>query len=194
MNSWYASFFLTLAAILCIPECASAQSCRFLLDNCEPQGSPPAERPGGTTEIMLGRFGKWGAYTKVFSSGKVNCWALTRPGSISNESSDRRMVQITQSPSDNLWNEVAVFISYSFKKNSEAVLQIGSKTFPLWTQDFAAGAKGPGSEIVEAMRLGSELKVRGISDRGGAITDGYSLDGFAEAIESATKHCRSRLR
>jgi hypothetical protein len=98
-------------------------------------------------------------------------------------------------PARKVWGEISIIMGYTFKQNSEAVVEIGSKTFRMLTRDDGAWVRDIGTDpaVVQAMGSSSELLVRGTSSGGIQTVDRYSLDGFAEALESATKRCSGPL-
>ena len=95
-------------------------------------------------------------------------------------------------PAENVQNEVSVIIGYTFKPNSDAVLEIGSAKFAMQTQNDGGWLKNAGDEtrMVDAMRKGPELVVKGVSGKGTQSTDRYSLKGLSQALERVGQECR----
>jgi hypothetical protein len=54
-----------------------------------------------------------------------------------------------------------------------------------WIKNVAEEAR-----LIEAMRKGSEMTVRGVSSRGTQTTDQYSLKGVSQAIDRADQECK----
>ena len=44
--------------------------------------------------------------------------------------------------------------------------------------------------MVEAMRKGSDVTVKGVSERGTESTDQYSLKGLSQALDRAAQECK----
>jgi hypothetical protein len=88
--------------------------------------------------------------------------------------------------------EVSVIIGYPFKANSDASIEIGSTNFAMYTQNDGAWVKNAAEEarLVEAMRRGSEVTVKGESGRGTRTIDRFSLKGVVQALDRAAQECR----
>ena len=63
-----------------------------------------------------------------------------------------------------------MIIGYPFKANSDATAEIGPTKFAMYTQNDGAWIKNVADEtrMIDAMRKGSELTVKGTSGRGTA--------------------------
>ena len=70
-------------------------------------------------------------------------------------------------------------------------MTIGKDKFELFTKDEGAFVEKPEDEakILEALKVGSSMKVQGRSARGTNTTDNYSLSGTSGALERITKEC-----
>jgi invasion protein IalB len=62
----------------------------------------------------------------------------------------------------------------------------------MYTQNDGAWIKNVAEEarMVDAMRKGSELTVKGTSGRGTQSIDEYSLKGLGQALDKIDKECR----
>ena len=153
-------------------------------------GNPSALQP-----TLLGQFGDWGAYTAAPNGGKV-CFALGKPkASTTNppgRNRDPAFVFISTRPSENVRNEVSVIIGYPFKSASDATAEVGTTKFAMYTQNDGAWIKNVAEEarMIDAMRKGADLTIKGTSGRGTASTDTYSLKGLAQAIERVEQECK----
>lgn len=149
----------------------------------------------GSQPQLLGQFGDWGAYTANPGGRKV-CFALAKPASGKtdppNRPRDPAYVFISSRPADNVQNEVSVMFGYAFKPNAEASLEIGGSNFSLYTQSDGGWVKNAAEEprLVDAMRKAGNMTVKGVSSRGTATTDVYSLKGLAQALERISQECR----
>ena len=155
-----------------------------------------AAAPTGTAQpALLGQYGDWGAYAASPGGGKV-CFALAKPKTTKIEPPGRKRdpsyVFVSSRPSENVKNEVSVIIGYPFKTSSDATAEVGAAKFAMYTQNDGAWIKNVAEEarMVDAMRKGADLTVKGTSGRGTASTDQYSLKGLAQALEKIEQECK----
>ena len=159
--------------------------------SAKPAG-PPSQ--GGAQPTLLGQYGDWGAYT-ASSGGKV-CFAFSRPASSQTNPPKRprdpSYLFISTRPAENVRNEISVIIGYTFKPSSEVGVELGSAKFAMYTQNDGAWIKNPAEEarLIEAMRKGADLTVKGTSARGTESTDRYALKGLGQALDRANQECR----
>jgi invasion protein IalB len=144
---------------------------------------------------LLGQYGDWGAYTASPGGSKI-CFALAKPKTTKIEPAGRARdpayLFVSTRPADNVKNEVSIVIGYPFKTNSDASAEIGSTKFAMYTEADGAWIKNVTEEarMVEAMRKGSELTVKGSSGRGAQSVDQYSLKGLGQALDKIDQECR----
>src|SRR5262249_28788034 len=88
-------------------------------------------------------------------------------------------------------NEISLVVGYPFKSSSDATAEIGTAKFAMYTLNDGAWIKNVAEEarLVEAMRKGGDLTVRGTSGRGTQSTDQYSLKGLGQALDMAEQRC-----
>jgi hypothetical protein len=152
--------------------------------------APPAAKP-----TLIGQYNDWGAYTAA-PGGKKICFVISRPTSAETQPPNRPRNQpylfITTRPADKVVNEVSIAVGYPFRASSQATAEIGSTTFALYTQGDGAWIKNMAQEVqmVDAMRSGGTIVVKGESARGTATTDTYSLKGLSEALGRITQECK----
>jgi invasion protein IalB len=187
----------SLAVLCCVASTAFAQAPKAT------QAAPPAPKPaaqaaatpGDTQPTLLGQYGDWGAYTASPKGGKV-CFALGKPKSAKTEpagrKSDQHYIFVSTRPSENVKNEVSVIIGYPFKTQSDATAEVGTTKFAMYTQNDGAWIKNVAEEarMVDAMRKGADLTIKGTSGKGTASTDTYSLKGLAQAIDRIEQECK----
>jgi invasion protein IalB len=155
-----------------------------------------AAAPAGDTQpTLLAQYGDWGAYTAAPGGAKV-CFALSKPKISKTEPTGRKRDQtyvfISTRPAENVKNEVSVIIGYPFKTASDATAEIGTARFAMYTQNDGAWIKNIAEEarMVDAMRKGGDLTVKGTSGRGTQSIDQYSLKGLAQALDRAEQECK----
>ena len=155
--------------------------------------APPAI--GGVQPTLLGQFGDWAAYTAT-PEGKKVCFALAKPTSSQtnppNRPRDPAYIFISTRPAEKVKDEVSVVIGYPFKDKSVATVEVGATKLSLYTDKDGAWISGAADEarLVEAMRKGSDLVVKGTSGRGTQSTDSFSLKGIAQALDRVAQECR----
>jgi len=158
-------------------------------------GEAVPDAPGGAQPTLLGMFGDWGAYT-ASPGGKKICFALAKPArsetTPANRSRDPIYLFVSSRPAEKVKDEVSVIIGYGFKPNTDATLDLGGASFVMYTQADGAWLKNAAEEgkLVEAMRKGGDLTVKGTSSRGTASSDVFSLKGLAQALDKVGEECR----
>ena len=87
---------------------------------------------------------------------------------------------------------MSIIIGYGFKPNSDATIELAGATYSMYTQGDGAWIKNAAEEprLVEAMRKGSDVVVKGVSARGTATTDTYSLKGLSQALDKVGEECQ----
>jgi hypothetical protein len=161
-----------------------------------PKPAATAAAPAGETQpTLLGQYGDWGAYT-ASPAGKKVCFALAKPKTTKTEPAGRNRdpsyVFVSTRPAENVKNEVSIIIGYPFKTSSDATAEIGTAKFAMYTQNDGAWIKNVAEEarMVDAMRKGADLTVKGTSGRGTTSTDQYSLKGLAQALDKIEQECK----
>jgi invasion protein IalB len=157
------------------------------------QAAAPAS--GGVQPQLLGQYGDWGAYTAT-PGGKKVCFALAKPaGSQTNPAGrprDAAYMFISSRPAEKVRDEVSIIIGYGFKPNSDATVDLAGTNFAMYTQNDGAWIKNAAEEarLVESMRKGADLVVKGVSARGTQSSDTYSLKGLAQALDRVGQECK----
>jgi invasion protein IalB len=158
------------------------------------QAKPPT--PAGDSQpTLLGQYGDWGAYSALPGGSKV-CFALAKPKAMKTEPAGRKRDQaymfVSSRPRENVKNEISVMVGYPFKTSSDATAEIGTAKFAMYTLNDGAWIKNVAEEarMVDAMRKGGDLTVKGTSGRGTVSTDEYSLKGLAQALDKIERECR----
>ena len=128
--------------------------------------------------------------------GKKVCFALAKPKSSQTNPPGRprdpAYMFISTRPAENVRNEVSIIIGYPFKPSTDATAEIGATKFAMYTQNDGAWIKNVAEEarMIEAMRKGADLTVKGVSGRGTQSTDQFSLKGLAQALDRAEAECK----
>jgi hypothetical protein len=160
-----------------------------------PGPAATAATGGDVQPTLLGQYGDWGAYSASPGGSKI-CFALAKPKTSKTEPPGRNRDQsymfVSSRPAENVKNEVSVIIGYPFKTSSDATAEIGSAKFAMYTQNDGAWIKNVTEEsrMVDAMRKGADVTVKGTSGRGTQSTDQYSLKGLAQALDKIEQECK----
>src|SRR5207249_8084925 len=115
------------------------------------------------------------------------CFALAKPKVAKTEPPGRKRDQayvfVSSRPAENVKNEISVMVGYPFKTSSDATAEIGTAKFAMYTLNDGAWIKNVAEEarMVDTMRKGVDLTVKGTSGRGAQSTDQYSLKEIGRA-------------
>jgi outer membrane biosynthesis protein TonB len=158
----------------------------------------PAAAPGaaeGAQPALLGMFGDWGAYT-ASPGGKKVCFALAKPSKSETtppgRARDPAFLFVSSRPAEKVKDEVSLIIGYGFKPNTDATLELAGASYAMYTQADGAWIKNAAEEpkLVDAMRKGGDLTIKGTSARGTGTLDVFSLKGLAQALDKVGEECR----
>jgi hypothetical protein len=151
----------------------------------------------GTTALAqepqpLGQFQDWAAYTYESDGGAV-CYIVSQPQDWEPKNVNRGPIffLVTHRPAERVRNEVNTIIGYPFREESTATVTIGDANFELFTSGDGAWADSADRDrqIVEAMKGGTTMRLRGTSWRGTVTTDRYSLLGVTAAMTKIDEEC-----
>jgi invasion protein IalB len=140
----------------------------------------------------IGRYGDWQALT-FEEAGNIACYIISEPKQAQGNYSTRGKVYalVTHRPTSKQLNVLTVIAGYTYKDKSEATIEIGDEKFLLFTEQGTAWAPDADTDqkLVEAMKSGSGMIVRGISSRDTETIDTYSLQGFTKAYNAIGEAC-----
>jgi invasion protein IalB len=143
----------------------------------------------------VGDFGDWSSF-KFVEDGKPGCYMASQPKKAEGDYKKRGDIYtiVAHRPAENRRDEVSIVAGYSFKKDSWVEVVIGKQSYKLFTENDGAWAPDKDGDIalVTAMKKGTTMVVKGISLRGTATTDTYSLKGFTKAYNAISKACKAQ--
>jgi invasion protein IalB len=152
-----------------------------------------ATAPVSAEQRSLGSFQDWTAFADSVG-GKQICYIGSLPKKQEGDYSrrDDTYILVTHRPSDKVFGEVSVEAGYTYKRGSEVSVSIDGKAYKLFTDGGNAWAYDVASDkaIVNGMRAGSKMIVKGTSTRGTLTTDTYSLSGFTAAFKAIDAECK----
>jgi hypothetical protein len=140
----------------------------------------------------LGGAETWDAYSDIEKGHKI-CYVVGAPSKT--EPSDARRAKIyasiTHRPAEKVTDEVSFNAGYLFKDGSDAELAVDGRKFSLFTNKDSAWARDSATDkaVVAALAKGKQAVIKGVSARGTATTDTYSLTGLGEALGEIDKAC-----
>ena len=144
---------------------------------------------------FLGAFKSWEANTSKVGGGRV-CYMSGLPKKTEGKYKKRgeASVIVTHWPKRKRFHEVSIVAGYTYKKDSKVELVIDGTTFDLYTDADRAWrySAREDRELVQAMRKGSNMVIKGVSARGTRTIDSYSLRGFTAAHKAINKACGAK--
>jgi hypothetical protein len=160
-----------------------------------PEPAKPAAVTGGTEPTLIGQFGTWGAYSAT-PNGKRVCFALAKP-TVSkttppNRPRDPAYAFVSTRPAEKVANEVSIMIGYTLKAGSESTLEVGGASYAMYTQGDGLWIKNAAEEdqMVQAMRRSADAVVKGVSAKGTATIDTFSMKGLSQALDRIAQDCK----
>ncbi|WP_041796144.1 invasion associated locus B family protein [Pararhodospirillum photometricum] len=142
----------------------------------------------------LGVFQDWTAYTMTENGHKV-CYVASQPKKDEGNYKKRGDIYalITHRPAQNQFSVVTVYAGYTYGSGATVTLEVDKNSFQLFTEGETAWAHDEmDKKIVQEMRRGSTMVVKGASSRGTKTTDSYSLRGVTAALQAIDKACNVR--
>lgn len=150
-------------------------------------GSAQAQDPK-----LTGTYGDWSTYT-FSENGKKVCYMASQPKTAEGNYTRRGEVfaLITHRPSEGSKNVFSYITGYTYKTGSETDVKVDNKTFELFTQDDTAWTPDAATDnrLAAALRAGTKMVVKGVSSRGTATTDAFSLKGSTKAHAKISSDC-----
>lgn len=136
---------------------------------------------------------KNGAWTVfVEQEGGKYCYIASRPTAQSPTSlSWDPVFYIMRGAVTNGRDEPSVRAGYTYQDGSQATVSIGGDTFTLFTDKDGAWIADAETErqLVDAMKKGATMIIKGTSSRGNVTTDTYSLSGVTAGISRINELC-----
>jgi hypothetical protein len=138
----------------------------------------------------LGQFQTWTAAVHMERGQKV-CYAFTRA---SRSEPTRQNVLLLVTHRVGSRDQVAIRAGYTYPRNAEVTVSIGSTEFPFYTSADSAFARD-GRATVAAFRGGREASTRGPAANGrGNAQDTFPLAGFSAAYDAISRECPAGRR
>ena len=141
---------------------------------------------------LLGNHRDWAAYM-FEESGKKVCYASSAPKSSEPKAARRGSIYtlLTHRPAENALDVVSVVVGYPLRKGSEITVEVDNKKFMLFTDGETGWARDAETDkaLAQAIKGGSKMVVKGVSQRGTNTADTYSLAGAGAALDAINDAC-----
>ncbi len=141
----------------------------------------------------IAEHGNWSSYEFTDSDGSKVCYIVSKPSKDEGKYSKRGEIfaLITHRPGDGTKNVFSYIAGYPYKAGSDATIKIDDKEFTLFTQDETAWSPDAETDnaIAAAIGAGSTMTVKGVSKKGTATVDTFSLKGSSTAFDDISKAC-----
>jgi len=136
----------------------------------------------------------WSVFEHSGADGKL-CFAVSKPTDFEPKQMQRDDIYFYVStwPKDGVRDEISIKAGYAYAENSTTTVTIGSEVFELFNNGDKSFVESPAQErqLVQAMRRGSRMTVKGRSKEGTETVDVYSLSGVTASLREVEQNCRS---
>ena len=170
-------------AALLLPTGAAAQQ----------RAKPAAASSGQGQAMLLETAGKWQAFSSQQGRSKV-CFALSKAATRmpANLKDVEGLLFVSSRPGEGVRNEISFVMNFDLKEGVEHQAIIGNERFALVAKGQNMWLKNPAEEprMLDALRRGSGLEVKGTSKRGNPTSDKYSLAGISQIVKRAEDSCK----
>lgn len=143
--------------------------------------------------ILLETAGKWQAFSSQQGRAKV-CYALSKAESRlpANLKDVEGLLFVATRPTEGVRNEISFVLNFDLKEDVEHQAIIGTERFALVAKGQNMWLKNPAEEprMLDSLRKGSALEIKGTSKRGNPTADKYSLAGMNQAVKRAEDACK----
>jgi hypothetical protein len=174
-------------AVLLLPTGAAAQQ------RAKPAAAAAAASPGQGQAMLLETAGKWQAFSSQQGRSKV-CYALSKAETRipANLKDVEGLLFVSSRPGEGVRNEISFVMNFDLKEGVEHQAIIGNERFALVAKGQNMWLKNPAEEprMLDALRRGSGLEVKGTSKRGNPTSDKYSLAGISQIVKRAEDACK----
>lgn len=174
-------------AVLLLPTGAAAQQ------RGKPAPAAAAASPGQGQAMLLESAGKWQAFSSQQGRSKV-CYALSKAETRipTNLKDVEGLLFVSSRPGEGVRNEISFVMNFDLKEGVEHQAIIGNERFALVAKGQNMWLKNPAEEprMLDALRRGSGLEIKGTSKRGNPTSDKYSLAGISQIVKRAEDACK----
>jgi hypothetical protein len=148
---------------------------------------------GQAQALLLETAGKWQAFSSQQGRSKV-CYALSKAESRlpANLKDVDGLLFVSSRPTEGVRNEISFVMNFDLKEDVEHQAIIGDERFALVAKGQNMWLKNPAEEprMLDALRKGASLEIKGTSKRGNPTSDKYSLAGLTQTVKRAEDACK----
>lgn len=159
----------------------------------EAQAQAPRAPAGQGQALLLETAGKWQAFSSQQGRSKI-CYALTKaeariPANLKDVDG---LLFVSSRPAEGVRNEISFVMNFDLKEDVEHQAIIGNERFALVAKGQNMWLKNPAEEgrMLDALRRGAGLEIKGTSKRGNPTSDKYSLSGISQTVKRAEDACK----
>ncbi len=147
----------------------------------------------GATPEEIGRWKDWSAYSLKQEDGQRVCFIVSEPVEKLPRNVNHGSVffLVTNWLDRDISGEPSIMTGYQFKKGSAVTAEVGGNKWEMFTEQQGAWVRSRKDEknLLDAMRKGSNLRVKGTSTRGTATEYKISLLGISAALQKINEGC-----
>jgi hypothetical protein len=151
-----------------------------------------AQKANVAPVTRLGTSGSWEAYEDDAPGGKI-CFLVGKPKKIDSGHANPAEVRmsVTHRPADKVANVVNFILGYRARTDSDAVLVVDGRKFPLFTDKDGAWTRDASTDraVVIAMSHGKKALIKAEPEHGKPTADSYDLNGFKVALQMIDRAC-----
>jgi invasion protein IalB len=148
---------------------------------------------GQAQAMLLETAGKWQAFSSQQGRNKV-CYALSKAETRlpANLKDVEGLLFVSSRPAEGVRNEISLVMNFDLKEGVEHQAIIGDERFALVAKGQNMWLKNPAEEprMLDSLRKGSSLEIKGTSKRGNPTSDKYSLAGITQIVKRAEEACK----
>jgi hypothetical protein len=153
-----------------------------------PRPAPHTAHPPAIAPKAIGKFEDWTAATHQ-EAGQTVCYAFTRASASTPAIAGRGdvVLTVTQRPGGTR-DAVALSAGFAYAANAEVSVQVEQASLPFYTAQRSAFSRD-GHAAITALERGRQAVAKSPGPRNTAVTDTFSLRGFAPAYAAMNKAC-----
>lgn len=151
-----------------------------------------AQKANVAPVTRLGTSGPWEAFEDDAPGGKI-CFLVGKPKRIDSGHANPGEVRmsVTHRPADKVANVVNFILGFRARTDSDAVLVVDRRKFPLFTDKDGAWTRDASTDraVVIAMSHAKKALIKAEPEHGKPTADSYDLNGFKVALQMIDRAC-----